>query len=97
MSSPKNGGDQPPPGIDRDQERKRSNVRIYVTYCVTAGYTVTAVGLVAWLMWKGRSDLALGVFSGLSAVATGVIGFWFGNRSRARAPDQPAAQAGGKV
>ena len=103
-------------------ERRRSAVRIWVTYIVTVAYAVAALYLIYWftagsifvgeqilaeLIPKGipageagtngkivakaiseavaeavdqRTDLAVAVFAGLSSVATGVIGFWFGNR-----------------
>ena len=68
------------PGPLMAQEIRRSNVRVYVTYGVTLTYCVVVAGLVFWLMKLDKFDLALGVFSGLASVATGVIGFWFGGR-----------------
>ena len=33
------------------------------------------------LLYLGKIELALGVFSGLSTLSAGIAGFWFGNRS----------------
>lgn len=89
-----NGG----PPVDRTQERRRSLVRIWVTYGVTFTYLVAALYLIWILTWGPQPpslETALGIFAGLSSVATGVIGFWFGNRAaiqsiRAYAPPRPA-------
>ena len=63
----------------------RSAVRIWVTYIVTLAYTGAALYLIYWLTNgptapENGIELAIAVFAGLSSVASGVIGFWFGNR-----------------
>ncbi len=73
----------PPEGTaDPGTERRRSAVRVRVTYGVTTAYVIGALYLIYWLTARvpDKLDVALGVFAGLSSVATGVIGFWFGNR-----------------
>jgi hypothetical protein len=76
------GGNGGPPA-DQTQERRRSLVRILVTYAVTGAYVLAALYLIWFLTWgtdMPSLEVALGIFAGLSSVATGVIGFWFGNR-----------------
>ena len=79
---------QPPAGqsiADQKMEGWRSGVRIWVTYMVTAAYVIASLYLIFWLTLEAdKVDLAIGVFAGLSSVATGVIGFWFGNRKAIR-------------
>ena len=47
-----------------DQQRmhdiRKSKVRICVTYAMTAAYIVAALGLIFWLMWQQKTDLATG-------------------------------------
>ena len=63
------------------QKIRKSNVRIVVTYFVVFVYCTTAVVLTFVLLYLGKVELALGVFSGLSTLSAGIAGFWFGNRS----------------
>ena len=80
----KQAASQPPASQsipDRKMEGWRSGVRIWVTYMVTAAYVIASLYLIFWLTLEANKvDLAIAVFAGLSSVATGVIGFWFGNR-----------------
>lgn len=65
------------------QEIIKSYVRVVVTYSLTAAY-ILANGLVlcaALFNKEAPSQLALGLLSGLSSAALGVIGFWFGGRN----------------
>ena len=69
--------------IDRqklEQEIRKSRVRVVVTYIMTVAYAVAGAGLVAWLMWVDKTDLAIGVFSGLASTSASIIAFWFGSR-----------------
>ncbi|WP_299042881.1 hypothetical protein [uncultured Tateyamaria sp.] len=62
------------------QKIRKSNVRIVVTYFVVFMYCTTATILTFVLLYIGKIELALGVFSGLSTLSAGIAGFWFGNR-----------------
>ena len=37
-----------------DQEIRKSKVRVWVTYIMTAAYALAALGLIAWLMQQGQ-------------------------------------------
>ncbi len=69
------------------RENKRSMVRRRVTYALTVTYVVVAGALILGLGYAGifknrpqALETALSLFSGLSAAALGVIGYWFGSR-----------------
>ncbi|WP_300033669.1 hypothetical protein [uncultured Roseobacter sp.] len=62
------------------QEIRKSNVRIFVTYFVVGLYSVSAVGITIFLMATKQTELALGVFNGLATLSAGIAGFWFGSR-----------------
>ncbi|NRB04677.1 MAG: hypothetical protein HRU30_15600 [Rhodobacteraceae bacterium] len=66
--------------VEVRQKVRKSNVRIVVTYFVVFVYCATAVVLIFWLLSCDETELALGVFSGLSTLSAGIAGFWFGNR-----------------
>ena len=59
---------------------RRARVRPYVTYIVILAYTLTITFATVWLLVNDQTDNALALLSGLSAVATGIVGFWFGSR-----------------
>ena len=60
----------------------RSSVRPLVTFAVILVYlSVTGAAVVILLLGAGdHTDSALALLSGLAAVATGIVGFWFGTR-----------------
>ena len=66
------------------QEISKSRVRVWVTYIMTVAYAVAAIGLIGWLMLADKTDLAIGVFSGLASTSASIIAFWFGSRGSAR-------------
>ena len=68
---------------------RKSKVRVYVTYAMTTAYIVGALGLIAWLMWQKKTELALGIFSGLASTTAAIIAFWFGSRGSVRSPEPP--------
>lgn len=72
--------ESPMPDAEFRQKVRKSNVRIVVTYFVVFMYCVTAVILTFVLLYMGKVELAVGVFSGLSTLSAGIAGFWFGNR-----------------
>lgn len=67
-----------------EQDIRKSNVRVRVTYIMTVAYAIGALGLMAWLMRTDRTELAIGVFSGLASTSASIIAFWFGSRGSAR-------------
>lgn len=67
-----------------EQEISKSRVRVWVTYTMTAAYAVAALGLMTWLMLTDKTELAIGVFSGLASTSASIIAFWFGSRGSAR-------------
>lgn len=83
------------------QKVRKSNVRIVVTYFVVFVYCTTATILTFVLLWMGKIELAVGVFSGLSTLSAGIAGFWFGNRGNGfpesiSAPGSGAAEDGAR-
>ena len=69
---------------DKDQERRRSNVRIYVTYLMATLFASMATVLIVWLAWQQKWSEAISIFTSVSAMAGGVIGYWFGNRGASK-------------
>lgn len=61
-------------------EIARSKVRRVVTYAMTAVYSISAPGIVCWLLYEGETESALAVFSGIASTTASIIAFWFGNR-----------------
>ena len=80
--------------MQHEQEIRKSRVRVWVTYVMTVAYAVAALGLVAWLMWVDKTDLAIGVFSGLASTSASIIAFWFGSRGSARRRPLAESEAG---
>lgn len=80
------------------QRIRKSNVRIVVTYFVVFMYCATAVGLISYLIPRD-AQMALGVFNGLSTLAAGIAGFWFGNRGAGypENTEEPGEEGPGEV
>lgn len=76
---------------EREQKISKSKVRVRVTYIMSVTYALGATGLIAWLMALGKTELALGVFSGVASTTASITAFWFG--SRGSAADQVSAEA----
>ena len=64
----------------KENELRKSRVRVRVTYGMSAAYGLGALGLITWLMWRGETDQAIAVFSGLASTTSAIIAFWFGSR-----------------
>lgn len=75
------------------QKIRKSKVRVRVTYLMSVTYAVGALGLIAWLMATGSTDLALGVFSGVASTTASITAFWFGSRGSAADSDESADSA----
>jgi len=65
-----------------DLQRRRSAVRVNVTYLVTIAFLATGMTLVVWLAIKEEFVEAVAIFSTIAAAASGIIGFWFGTRGQ---------------
>ena len=78
------------------QQIRKSQVRVVVTYFMTAAYVITSIGLITWLMWVDKSELAIGVFSGVASTTATIIAFWFGSRGPASGPGQPLGAQNGR-
>lgn len=74
---------------EKKQQIRKSQVRVVVTYFMTAAYVLTSIGLIGWLMWADKSELAIGVFSGVASTTATIIAFWFGSRGTAVEPGRP--------
>ena len=66
-----------------EQEIKRSNVRIYVTYILTLSYISSMLLTLNFAISNSDKELVLGLLAGISSASLGVIGFWFGGRKAA--------------
>ena len=64
----------------KENELRKSRVRVRVTYGMSTAYGLGALGLITWLMWRGETDQAIAVFSGLASTTSAIIAFWFGSR-----------------
>ena len=71
---------------EKQQHIRKSQVRVVVTYFMTAAYVLTSIGLIGWLMSVDKSELAIGVFSGVASTTATIIAFWFGSRGTAVEP-----------
>ena len=69
--------------MEQAQKISKSKVRVRVTYLMSGAYAVGALGLIGWLMASGKTELALGVFSGLASTTASITAFWFGSRGSA--------------
>ena len=54
----------------RMNDIRKSKVRVRVTYMMTVAYIVGALGLIAWLMYQCKTELALGIFTGVASTTT---------------------------
>ena len=76
-------------------EKRRSAVRVWVTYGTIFVYLVLASVVTIWLMWAGRYEVAIGILGGVAGLAGSITGFWFGARRLAR--ERVPSKAGGKT
>lgn len=65
--------------------RRRSAVRMWVTYMVTGTFLMSGLLIIWWSIDGGQPadfERALAVFSSIAAAAGSIIGFWFGTRGQ---------------
>ena len=72
---------------EKRQQIRKSQVRVVVTYFMTAAYVLTSIGLIGWLTLVDKSELAIGVFSGVASTTATIIAFWFGSRGTGGGPE----------
>ena len=77
--------------LEQKNTLRRARVRPYVTYTVILAYTITTTFATIWLLVNDQTDNALALLSGLSAVATGIVGFWFGARGQEKRDEEAIA------
>lgn len=65
---------------DLEQERRKSDVRINVTYGVVFLYVLMASVFTGLLIAIGEVEKALMIFGSVATMAAGITGFWFGSR-----------------
>ncbi|MEP3248498.1 MAG: hypothetical protein ABJN40_22585 [Sneathiella sp.] len=65
---------------DLEQERRKSDVRINVTYGVVFLYVLMASVFTGLLIAIGEVEKALVIFGSVATMAAGITGFWFGSR-----------------
>ena len=68
-----------------DQDVRRSNVRVAVTYMMSGAYVLAALGTITFLLWCKKFEEALAVFTGLASTSAAIVSFWFGSRGSVRA------------
>ena len=66
--------------LDREQMRKKSLVRVNVTYGVVFIYVVMACAFTLFLFMANQIDKGLAVFGSVATLAAGITGYWFGSR-----------------
>ena len=68
---------------EKQQQLRKSQVRVVVTYSMMGAYVFTSIILVGWLMVLDKPEMAIGVFSGVASTSASIIAFWFGSRGSA--------------
>ena len=75
-----------PLDAEKQQQIRKSKVRVYVTYFMTGAYVLTSIVLIGWLMVLNKPEMAIGVFSGVASTSASIIAFWFGSRGPVSQP-----------
>ena len=65
---------------DHEAERRRSRVRIVITYLASAYLFIVGTGVAAYYMYIGN-DTGKDIFLSIVPVSTGIIGYWFATRT----------------
>jgi len=68
-------------------DQRRSLVRVIVTYGASTFIFLITPILIGILIWREKYDQAINLFNIVVPIATGVISFWFANRSGTKKPD----------
>lgn len=68
-------------------DQRRSLVRVIVTYGAAIFIFLITPILIGILIWREKHDQAINLFNIIVPIATGVISFWFANRSGTKKPD----------
>ena len=76
-----------PNDADKDLARRKSQVRVRVTY-IAAGYVfIGAIILIIGALVCDNVTTAKDIFLSVLPIATGVITYWFADRSRGKKPN----------
>ena len=91
------GAEQPPTeqpakanptnSLDADLKRRKSIVRVRVTYLATGFVFIGSILLIIWCLICKQFNTAKDLFLTVLPVATGVITYWFADRSRGKKPE----------
>ena len=72
---------------DSELKLRKSRVRVIVTYSATGFVFLGATILIIWFLSCGKFTEAKDLFLAVLPVATGIITYWFADRSRAKKPN----------
>ena len=78
-SHPKTINDPSP--LEAEQEIRKSQVRICVTYVATTFIFVGGGLLIIWFASKEKNEEAMAVFNTILPIAAGIVTYWFAARS----------------
>lgn len=73
--------------LDAELKRRKSAVRVRVTYLATGFVFMGSILLIIWCLACQQFSIAKDLFLTVLPVATGVITYWFADRSRGKKPD----------
>ena len=73
--------------LDADLKKRKSIVRVRVTYLATGFVFIGSILLIIWCLICKQFDIAKDLFLTVLPVATGVITYWFADRSRGKKPE----------
>ena len=68
--------------LEREQELRKSKVRVTVTYAATAFLFGGGSLFILFLIWTGQRDSAFNLFMTLLPVGASIISFWFAGRNQ---------------
>ncbi len=73
--------------MDTNQENRKSNVRVFVTYGATAFLFGGGALFILYLLVTKQVDHAVNLFQTILPVSAAIISYWFGNRGAGKAAD----------
>jgi len=73
--------------LEKELARRKSAVRVRVTYAATGYALLGALVLIIGAVASGDINTGKDIFLAVLPVATGVITYWFADRSRGKKPN----------
>ena len=73
---------------DNDIKRRRSKVRMNVTYLAAGFVFLGAAAIIVYGIWTGEMDLAKETFNIVLPIGAAVISYWFAGRSAEKAVER---------